>query len=576
VVSGLEELLALRLTAAFAKVAGDDAAGDEVDPLLQRSARADFQANGALALGRRLGVAPRDLAARVLAEADLDDVAVGEISGPGFINLTVRDEALDRMVRAMAGDERLGVPLAEHPETVIVDYCGPNVAKEMHVGHLRSTIIGDALARILAWAGHEVKIISHIGDWGTPFGMLLERMIEVGEDQAAQELSVGDLDGYYKAARQRFDEDPAFADRSRQRVVLLQSGDAETLRLWHALVTESERYFLAVNDRLGVLLTASDFVGESFYNDALDHVASELDGLGLLRESRGADCVFPPGFIGRDGEPFPIIVRKRDSGYGYQATDLAAIRHRIQTMGGQRLLYVVGTPQSRHLEMVFAVARQAGWINSAVRAEHVAFGSILGDDGTMLRSRQGKSAKLIDLLDEAVARAGAVVAQKNPDLDADARARVAEAVGIGAIKYADLSTSMIKDYVFDMDRMLSFNGDTSVYLQFTHARIASILRKASQPASTHIDILDRAERALAVQLLLLPDVIHSVAAGLEVHRLTAYLRSLAVAFTAFVETCPVLRSPDAIRESRLALCALTARVLARGLDLLGIAAPERM
>jgi arginyl-tRNA synthetase len=571
-VSGLEFLLSSALSAAFAKVVGED-----VDPLMQRSAHADFQANGALALARKLGESPRDLATRVLAVADLDGVATATVSGPGFVNLTVHDHALNRMVAAMAGDERLGVPMVADPETVVVDYCGPNVAKEMHVGHLRSTIIGDALARILSWAGHEVKIISHIGDWGTPFGMLVERMIEIGEDEAAHELSVGDLDGYYKAARKRFDEDPAFADRARQRVVLLQRGDPETLRLWQTLVTESERYFLAVNGRLGVLLAAADFVGESFYNPELDGVVADLDRLGLLEESQGAECVFPSGFVGRDGEAFPLIVRKRDGGYGYQATDLAAIRYRAEVLGGTRLLYVIGTAQHRHLEMIFAVARQAGWIDDAVRTEHVAFGLVLGDDGLMLASRKGRSAKLSDLLDAAVARAGAVVSEKNPDLDAATAARVAAAVGIGAIKYADLSTNMIKNYVFDIDRMLSFNGDTGVYLQFTHARLRSILRKAEACTDTaEIHIVEPAERALAVQLLLFPDVIAAVAASLEVHKLTGYLRALAVAVTAFIETCPVLRSSAEVRASRLALCAVTARALAQGLDLLGIEAPERM
>ncbi len=571
--SGLESVLSAKLSAAFAKVAGEN-----VDPMMQRSAHADFQANGALALARKLDVPPRDLATRVLAVADLDGIATGAVSGPGFINLTLHEHALNSMVAAMAGDARLGVPVVAEPETVVVDYCGPNVAKEMHVGHLRSTIIGDALARILGWAGHEVKIISHIGDWGTPFGMLVERMIEIGEDEAAHELSVGDLDGYYKAARKRFDEDPAFADRARQRVVLLQQGDAETLRLWQTLVTESERYFLAVNERLGVLLTAADFVGESFYNAALPGVVADLDRLGLLEESQGAECVFPPGFVGRDGERFPLIVRKRDGGYGYQATDLAAIRHRTRVMGGTRLLYVIGVAQHRHLEMVFAVARQAGWVDADVRTEHVGFGLVLGDDGHMLASRKGRSAKLSDLLDAAVARAGAVVSEKNPDLDPDTMAQVAAAVGIGAIKYADLSTNMIKDYVFDTDRMLAFNGDTGVYLQFTHARIRSILRKAGSPdaGGGPIAIAEPTERALALQLLLFPDMIADVAESLEVHRLAAYLRALAVTFTAFVETCPVLRSPAAVRASRLALCQVTARTLAQGLSLLGIAAPPRM
>ncbi|HCU48817.1 MAG TPA: arginine--tRNA ligase, partial [Micromonosporaceae bacterium] len=501
-VTNLESLLSARLATAFTAIAGSP-----TDPVMQRSAHADFQANGALPLARQLDRSPREIAAEVLAAADLEGLATAEVSGPGFINLTVLPETLERMVNEMAADERLGVPFTDAPETVIVDYSGPNVAKEMHVGHLRSTIIGDCLVRILRWAGHEVKSISHIGDWGTPFGMLLERLIEIGEDAAAAELSVGDLDGFYKAARKRFDEDPAFAERSRQRVVALQSGDQELLRLWQILVAESERYFLTVNDRLGVTLSKEDFVGESFYNDRLQSVVEELDRLGLLRKSNGADCVFPAGFTGRDGEPFPLIVRKSDGGYGYPATDLAAIRYRIKDLKGTRLLYVTGAPQHQHLEMVFAVAKQAGWLTGSVRAQHVAFGSILGEDGKMLRSRAGKSVKLIDLLDEAVARASTLVS------DGD----VATAVGIGAVKYADLSSGMAKDYVFDLDRMLTFTGDTGVYLQYAHARIRSILR--NDFASSQVHLTEPAERALALQLLSFPGAIDAVVDSLEPHKL---------------------------------------------------------
>ncbi len=567
----LENQLAVRLSGAFEHVAGCPA-----EPLIARSAHADFQVNGALALARRLGRAPRDVAADVLAAADLDGFARGEISGPGYINLTLLPGVLDRQLDEMAADERLGVAVTDKPETVVIDYAGPNIAKEMHVGHLRSTIIGDALVRVLRSVGHDVVIVSHIGDWGTPFGMLLEWLIEIGESAAAEELSIGDLDAFYKAARKRFDEDPAFTDRARLRVVALQRGDAESLRLWRLLVEESERYFMAVNARLGVLLNDSDFVGESFYNSQLDEVTDELDRLGLLRESRGAMCVFPAGFTGRDGEPLPLIVRRSNGAYGYPATDLAAIRYRIRELGGQRLLYVIGTPQHQHLEMVFETAREAGWIDGSVHAQHVSFGSILGEDGTMLRTRRGKSVKLSELLEEAVERATALVVANNPDLDAASAAQIGETVGIGALKYADLSSDMIKDYTFDLDRMVAFTGDTGAYLQYADARARSILRKAPAPASTAIRVVAPQERTLALELLGFGTAVASVAETLEPHRLAGYLRGVAVALTRFVEACPVLRSDDETRDGRVALLGLASRVMGRGLDLLGIGVPERL
>lgn len=570
----LESLLNERLADAFAAVAGE-----RVDPVVRRSQHADFQADGALPLARRLGRAPRDIATDALGRADLADlVASAEISGPGFINLRLRDDALAGLVGAMSGDQRLGVPVTATPETVIVDYSAPNVAKEMHVGHLRSTVIGDAVARTLDWLGHDVRRANHVGDWGTPFGMLIEHLLDLGETEAAHELSVGDLNGFYQGARAKFDADPAFAERSRLRVVALQSGDETTLRLWRLLVDESEKYFLAVYDKLGVTLGAGDFYGESYYNDMLAPVVDTLDGLGLLRESDGAQCVFPAGFAGRDGEPMPIIVRKRDGGYGYGATDLAAIRHRTQDLGATRLLYVVGSPQSRHLEMVYQAAREAGWLVAPARAVHVGFGQVLGADGKKLASRAGEAVKLVALLDEAVARAAAIVAEKNPDLDPDTRAEVARMVGIGAIKYVDLSSDRIKDYSFHWDRMLSFSGDTGAYLQYTHARINSIFRKGGVVPDRAAAVLlgEPAERALAMELLGFAPVVADAAETLQFHRLTGYLQGLAGAYTAFYDSCPVLKAEGAVRESRLALCDLTARVIAQGLALLGILAPDRM
>ncbi|MGE7436031.1 arginine--tRNA ligase, partial [Kitasatospora sp. NPDC001175] len=450
--TNLEELLHQRLTTAYEAVSGLS-----IDPLVRRSQHAHFQSDAALPLARRIGGNPRELAAAVAAEAQLDDLcsSVG-ISGPGFVNLTVSDAALGRLLAKIADDDRLGVPLVERPETVVVDYSGPNAAKEMHVGHLRSTIIGDAAVRLLAWQGHTVIRQNHIGEWGTPFGMLVEHLLDLGESEAAHELSVGDLNGFYQAARTKFDADDAFKDRSRRRVVLLQGGDETTLRLWRTLVEESKKYFMTVYGLLGVRLTADDFVGESRYNDQLHSVMDELEEQGLLRDSAGARCVFPGDHRNRDGEPLPVIVRKSDGGFGYGATDLATIRHRLRNLAATRLLYVVGLPQQQHLEMVHQTAREAGWLAPPARAEHIGFGSVLGSDGRMLRTRAGASVKLVDLLEEAVARASAVIAEKNPGLDEETRSRVARAVGIGAVKYVDLSTDRRKDYVFDYDRMLSF------------------------------------------------------------------------------------------------------------------------
>ncbi|UFS99885.1 arginine--tRNA ligase [Nocardia huaxiensis] len=570
------QLLRDRLTPAFGTVAGVP-----VDPIVQRSQHADYQANGTLALARRLGANPRELADRILAEADLSGVvSAAEVSGPGFINLTLADEVIGALAGAALADDRIGVPRAARPDTVVVDYSAPNVAKEMHVGHLRSTVIGDAAVRVLEWAGHRVIKRNHLGDWGTPFGMLIEHLLDIGEGEAAHELSVGDLNGFYTAARRKFDADDGFKERARQRVVLLQGGDEATLRLWHLLVGESKRYFVSVYELLGVRLTDADFVGESAYNDELQPVVEELDKLGLIQISDGAKCVFPEGFTGRDGTPLPLIVQKSDGGFGYAATDLAAIRNRLRDLDATRLLYVVGVPQRQHFEMVFATARAAGWLTSQARAEHVGFGSVLGADGKVLRSRAGGTFKLVDLLGEAVDRANTVVSEKNPDLAAAIRTEIAEQVGMGAVKYADLSTDRVRDYVFDFDRMLALDGNTAPYLQYAHARIKSVFRRgdvAPVRDGSPVLITETAERALALELLSFPDVLADVVETLEFHRLAHYLFGVATTFTGFYEKCPILKAETpALRESRLALTDLTARVLETGLDLLGIAAPARM
>ena len=571
----LERLLTERLTPAFEAVAGGPA-----DPVVRRSQHADFQADGALAVARRLGRSPRDVAGEVVRQADLADLcSTVEVAGPGFVNLTIAGEALGRLAAALAGDDRLGADQAEEPETVVVDYSAPNAAKEMHVGHLRSTIIGDAVVRTLEWLGHTVHRHNHIGEWGTPYGMLIEHLVDVGRDEAARELSVGEVGRFYQAARRKFDADEGFRERSRRRVVLLQRGDPATMRLWQALTDQSKRYFMAVYERLHVRLTPDDFVGESFYNDQLASVVAELEELGLLRESDGAKCVFPAGFTNRDGEPLPLIVQKSDGGFGYDVTDLAAIRYRLRDLGATRLLYVVGLPQRQHFEMVFEMAREAGWLEPPARAEHVGHGAVLGADGKIMASRAGDSLKLVDLLEEAVSRAAALVAEKNPELDAGARQSIADAVGIGAVKYGDLATDRTKDYVFDWDRMLAFDGNTAPYLQYAHARVCSIFRRSGLEAPRDgrpLIVENAAERALAMELLRFGAVVHEVEGSLRFHHLALYLYSVATAFTAFYERCPVLTAPDDLRLSRLVLCDLTARVLELGLGLLGISAPDQM
>jgi arginyl-tRNA synthetase len=422
---------------------------------------------------------------------------------------------------------------------------------------------------------------NHIGDWGTPFGMLIEHLLDLGETEAAEELSLGDLDAFYKQGRAKFDASPAFQERARQRVVLLQSGDPETLRLWQLLVDLSTQHFNAAYRKLGVLLTDDDLAGESTYNHLLPEVIERLRDKGLLQVSEGADVVFPPGFTNRDGDPLPLIVQKRTGGFNYGTSDLACVIDRVERLHADVMLYVVGAPQAQHLAMVFEVARMAGWLQPPTEAVHVAFGNVLGADKKILKSRSGETVKLSELLDEAVQRAADVVAAKSPDLSEQERDDVAAAVGIGAIKYADLSSDRIRDYVFDFDRMLSLDGNTAPYLQYAHARICSLFRRAEVARASVRDVVptlgEPAERALALRLLAYPTAVAATAERYALHTLCGYLYDLASDFTTFYEQCPVLRAPDErTRSSRLALADLTARVLRDGLALLGIDTPERM
>jgi arginyl-tRNA synthetase len=489
------------------------------------------------------------------------------------------DDFIASQMAEVSADPRLGVATSAAPRTVLIDYSSPNVAKEMHVGHLRSTLIGDALARVLAFQGHTVLRENHIGDWGTPFGMLIEHLLDVDGAEHAESFSVRDLNEFYAAARRQFDSDPDFVERSRRRVVLLQNGDEETLALWRIFVAESMRHAQEVYSLLGVLLTPEDTVGESYYNPLLPVVVDELTEKGLLVEDDGALCVFPPGFENRNGEALPLIVRKSDGGYGYPATDLAAVRDRTGRLEATKLVYVVGAEQSLHLRLVFAVAAMAGYLRDADEAEHVGFGLVLGTDGKKLASRSGDSERLIDLLNEGVERAATAMKDRASDLSVEEQAAVAHALGVGAVKYADLSTERTRDYVFDWDRMLAFEGNTGPYLQYANARIRSIFRRAGvtpPDPGTPVTLGEPQERALALQLLRFGEAVQAAADASSPSKLCSYLFDLATSFTTFYEACRVLVDDEATRTSRLALCDVTARVLECGLSLLGMEAPEQM
>lgn len=570
------QTLTARFSDAIEAAFGTEHAG--ADPVLRRSDRADFQANAAMALAKKVGQPPRDVAAAIVEHLQADDIAERtEIAGPGFVNVWLRPEVLAQALAEMAEDDRLGVAFARRADNVVIDYSSPTLTKEMHIGHLRSTVIGDALARVLEFAGHAVVRQNHYGEWGTQFGMLIEHLSTLGG--TGGEVSIEDLNVFYQDANSRFLNDEEFKERARQRVVSLQAGEPESVELWRQFVSAAVGHAEDVYDRLGVTLRPEDARPESSFNDELDALASELEASGVARIDEGALCAYPEGFKNRDGDPLAFMIRKSDGAYGYQATDLAALRHRVNDLKATRVIYVVDARQSQHLAMVFAVARVAGWVPDGVRIEHVAFGTVMGPDGKPFKSRSGENVKLGDVLDEAIDRAATAVSDKNPELSETERASIARIIGIGALKYADLSNDRIKDYVFDWNRMLAFEGNTAPYLQYAHARIRSIFRRAGVDGSDphKVRIEQPAERALALQVLEFGDAVEAVADTLQPHRLAVYLFELASAFTTFYEQCPVLKADtEDERLSRLVLCDLTARTLARGLDLLGIQAPDRM
>lgn len=527
-----------------------------IDPEMRPATKPQFghfQSNVALRLAKEVGRPPRELATELAQRIDVDDLCDPvEVAGPGFLNFRLKAGVLAAAASDLLADPHTGIAQTDHPQTVVIDYSAPNVAKPMHVGNLRSTIIGDCFHRVLAARGDRVIAQNHIGDWGTQFGMLVEYILDEGVDAAAL-----DLDGsvaLYKRAQERFAADEAFADASRRRVVALQAGDARTQEIWRALIEVSKVGFNEAYARLGVLLTDDDLAGESLYNAMLPEVAADLEERGIAVIDDGALCVFLPG------QEAPLIVRKSDGGFGYAATDLAAIRYRTATLHADRIIYVVGMPQTHHFAQVFAVARLAGYLPDDVTAEHVAFGSVLGTDGKMLRTRSGRSVTLQSLLDEAEEVA-------------------ARPIAMAAVKYSDLSNQLQKDYVFDAERMTTTTGDTGPYLQYAHARANQILRRAEAEgyAWDVVTVLDQpAEQALALLLSRFGEVVDVVAAELQPHKLCTYLFELATAMSTFYEQCPVLKADGAVRASRLALCAAVKKVLATGLGLLGIEAPDQM
>ncbi|MEW5627871.1 arginine--tRNA ligase [Streptomyces hydrogenans] len=558
------------------------------DPLLRRSDRADFQANGILALAKRLKGNPRELATKVVESIPANDVLKEiEVSGPGFLNITVSDAAIVETLAARAADARLGVPLNEAAGTTVIDYAQPNVAKEMHVGHLRSAVIGAAMVEILEFTGETVVRRHHIGDWGTQFGMLIQYLIEHPHEldhkaegaEVSGEEAMSNLNRLYKASRALFDADEEFKTRARARVVDLQAGDEETLALWQRFVDESKIYFYSVFDKLDMDIRDPDVVGESGYNDMLLETCRILEESGVAVRSEGALCVFFDDVKGPDGNPVPLIVQKSDGGFGYAATDLSAIRDRVGNLKASTLLYVVDARQSLHFKMVFETARRAGWLNDEVKAVQLAFGTVLGKDGKPFKTREGETVRLVDLLDEAIDRASAVVREKAQDLTEQEITERGAQVGIGAVKYADLSTSAARDYKFDLDQMVSLNGDTSVYLQYAYARIQSILRKAgdAKPAAHPELELAPSERALGLHLDGFGEAVEETAAEYAPHKLAAYLYQVASLYTTFYSECPVLKADTPAQvENRLFLCDLTARTLQQGMALLGIRTPERL
>ncbi len=583
--STLEQLKA-KFEQALITAFGNTMAG--TDPMLVSASNpkfGDYQSNAAMSLTKQLGQSPRAIAQAIVQHLDITDICEPPvIAGPGFINFTVKPHYLESQLNSIQTDPCLGVVSAKHVQRVIVDFSSPNIAKEMHVGHLRSTIIGDSIARILEFRGHDVLRLNHVGDWGTQFGMLIAYLREVCPEALTtfNAIDLGDLVTFYRQAKQRFDTDEVFQETARQEVVKLQAGAKDTRHAWQLLCEQSRREFEVIYELLDIHLTER---GESFYNPLLADVVKDLDESGLLVENAGAKCVFLEGFTNKDGEPLPLIVQKSDGGYNYATTDLAALRYRIQQDGAQRIIYVTDAGQTNHFAQVFQVAKRAGWIPDTVEVVHIPFGLVQGEDGKKLKTRSGETVRLRDLLDEAIARFRTYletrIAEENRNETEEFIAEVAQVAGISAVKYADLSQNRTSNYVFSYDKMLADKGNTAPYLLYAYARIQSISRKgnidfANLGADAKIILQEETELVLAKHLLQLSEVLQKVEQDLLPNHLCLYLYDLSQKFNQFYEQCPVLKAEEAVRTSRLVLCDLTARTLKLGLSLLGIPVLERM
>lgn len=581
----LEQLKA-RFEQALVAAFGTEYTG--VDPIIVPASNpkfGDYQSNIALSLAKQLGQQPRAIAEQIVQQLNVTDICQPPtVAGPGFINLTLRPDYLEAQLSTIQADSRLGVPVAKTPQRVAIDFSSPNIAKEMHVGHLRSTIIGDCIARVLEFQGHDVLRLNHVGDWGTQFGMLIAYLREAYPEAltTANALDLGDLVTLYRKAKQRFDEDETFRETARQEVVKLQAGEEDSRRAWELLCEQSQREFQVIYDLLDVHLIER---GESFYNPLLPSVVEELEQSCLLVEDQGARCVFLEGYTNKEGKPLPLIVQKSDGGYNYATTDLAALRYRIEQDRADRIIYVTDAGQANHFAQVFQVARRAGWVPDKVELNHVPFGLVLGEDGRKLRTRSGETVRLQDLLDEASARARADLesrlAAEGREETSEFVSNVSQVIGISAVKYADLSQNRTTNYIFSYDRMLALQGNTAPYLLYAYARIQSISRKGEIDfeqlgADAKILLHAETELALAKHLLQLSEVINEVEQDLLPNRLCLYLYELSDKFNKFYELCPVLKSEEPLRTSRLVLCNLTARTLKQGLFLLGISVLERM
>ncbi|EMF1930852.1 arginine--tRNA ligase [Klebsiella quasipneumoniae] len=555
----------------------------DCEPQVRQSAKVqfgDYQANGVMAVAKKLGMAPRQLAEQVLSHLDLNGIASKvEIAGPGFINIFLDSAFLADNVNLALQSERLGVATPQ-VQTIVVDYSAPNVAKEMHVGHLRSTIIGDASVRTLEFLGHKVIRANHVGDWGTQFGMLIA-YLEKQQQENAGEMALADLEGFYREAKKHYDEDEAFAERARSYVVKLQGGDEYFLQMWRKLVDITMSQNQITYDRLNVTLTRDDVMGESLYNPMLPGIVADLKAKGLAVESEGATVVFLDEYKNKEGEPMGVIIQKKDGGYLYTTTDIACAKYRYETLHADRVLYYIDSRQHQHLMQAWTIVRKAGYVPDSVPLEHHMFGMMLGKDGKPFKTRAGGTVKLADLLDEALERARRLVAEKNPEMSADELENLAKVVGIGAVKYADLSKNRTTDYVFDWDNMLAFEGNTAPYMQYAYTRVLSVFRKAGIDENALTDapvvIAEDREAQLAARLLQFEETLSVVAREGTPHVMCAYLYDLAGLFSGFYEHCPILSAEsEATRNSRLKLALLTAKTLKLGLDTLGIETVERM